>query len=402
MSDALISRSPDLKRLDDEGFELEIRAGHILVHAVPYVKGDGTLARGTLVRALNLTPSGETTVAPSNHTIYFSGDTPCHRDGSPLDSIIHSSNHRDLGSGIEVDHFFSSKPEGTGRYDNFYDMIVAYEGHLGRPARSHDPSANARTGRKLSSAGEASPFQYPDTASARYGIGAVTSKLAVAKIAIIGLGGTGSYVLDLISKTPVREIHLYDGDQLLNHNVFRAPGAPESESTEDFPRKVDYFSRIYARTHGGIVPHNVRVTADNVEELRGFDFVFVCVDKGSVRRIIAAGLHQLGVPFIDTGIGVGLEGNQLDGCTRVSFVPANADWAMVERFLPFGDDNEDDEDVYNKGIQIADLNALNATLAVLRWKRSIGFYRDLRRELNSAYMVEGNMLSNRTPDAEGI
>jgi hypothetical protein len=400
MSDALINHSPDLKRLDDEGFELEIRNGHLLVHAVPYVKDDKSLARGILVCPLTLDPSGKTTVAPADHTIFFAGETPCHRDGSPLISIINNSTARDLGAGIQVNHYFSSKPEVTGRYDNFYDKIVAYEGHLGRPARSYDPSANARTGRKVSERGGTRSLQYPDTASARYGIGAVTDKLAVAKVAIIGLGGTGSYVLDLISKTPVREIHLYDDDQFLNHNVFRAPGTPEPGSIKDFPSKVDYFSRVYGRMHGGIVPHNARVTADNVDELQSFDFVFICVDRGSSRRTIAAGLHRLRVPFIDTGIGVGLEGDELDGCTRVSFVPAGADWAQVEQFLPFGDDNEDDEDIYNKGIQIADLNALSATLAVLRWKRFVGFYRDQRHELNSAYMVEGNMLTNRTSDAK--
>ncbi|MDH7972515.1 ThiF family adenylyltransferase [Sphingomonas sp. AR_OL41] len=398
MSAALISRSPDLRRLDEEGFELEIRAGFLLVHAVPYVKRDGTLARGVLVCPLTLDPSGETTVAPADHTVFFAGETPCHRDGSPLVSIINNSDHRDLGNEVQVDHYFSSKPEGTGRYESFYDKIVAYEGHLGRPARSHDATANARTGRKVVTTEDSGPFQYPDTASARYGVGAVSGKLALGRVAIIGLGGTGSYELDLVAKTPVREIHLYDDDQFLNHNVFRAPGAPESASMKGFPTKVGHFASIYSRMHRGIVPHPVRVTATNVDELAGFDFVFVCVDSGSARRAIAEGLHRLSVPFIDTGIGVGLDAdkNELDGCARVTFVPPGCDWSVVERLLPFGDDDEDGEDdVYNKGIQIADLNALNATLAVLRWKRWAGFYRDARGEANSAYMVEGNMLSNR-------
>ena len=399
MSAALISRSPDLRRLDEEGFELQIRGGYLLVHAVPYVKSDGSLGRGKLVCPLALDPMGAVTVAPGDHTIYFAGDTPCHRDGMPLTSIIHSSAHQTLADGIEVDHYLSSKPAGTGRYADLYDKVVAYEGHLGRPARSHDPTANARTGRKVETADGDNPFQYPDTASARYGVGAVSRKLAFGKVAIIGLGGTGSYVLDLVAKTPVREIHLYDSDQFLNHNIFRAPGAPDPASVRNFPSKVDYFTGVYSRLHRGIVPHNMRVTAESVDELQGFEFVFVCVDKGSARRAITAGLHRLGVPFVDTGIGVGLENDELDGCTRVTFVNTGAEWAVAERWLPFGDD--DDEDVYNKGIQIADLNALNATLAVLRWKRSAGFYRDARSEMNSAYMVEGNLLSNRSSNAQG-
>lgn len=402
MSAALISRSPDLRRLDEKGFELEIRGGYLLVHAIPYVLADGTLARGMLVCPLTLDPTGQTTVAPADHTVFFAGATPCHRDGTPLKAIILSSAHQDLGDGIKVDHYFSSKPEVTGRYDTFYDKIVAYEGHLGRPARSHDHTANGRTGRKAQTSTGEGPFRYPDTASSRYGIGAVSAKLALGKVAIIGLGGTGSYVLDLVAKTPVREIHLFDDDQFLSHNLFRAPGAPAPEEIRDFPKKVDYLARIYSRMHPGITPHVSRVAADNVGELAGFDFAFLCVDKGSARRAIAAGLHALGIPFVDTGIGVGLEEGELDGCTRVTFVPPGGEWSVAERFLPFGDPDEDEEndDVYNRGIQIADLNALNATLAVLRWKRSAGFYRDLRGEVNSAYMIEGNMLTNRTSDAE--
>jgi hypothetical protein len=37
-----------------------------------------------------------------------------------------------------------------------------------------------------------------------------------------GLGGTGSYILDLVSKTPVNEILLFDSDDFLQHNAFRS------------------------------------------------------------------------------------------------------------------------------------------------------------------------------------
>jgi hypothetical protein len=52
------------------------------------------------------------------------------------------------------------------------------------------------------------------------------------------------------------------------------------------------------------------------------------------------------------------------------------------------------EDDYSSNIQIADLNALNATLAVIRWKKHFGFYRDLDREHHSTYTIDGNMLTN--------
>ena len=38
---------------------------------------------------------------------------------------------------------------------------------------------------------------------------------------------------------------------------------------------------------------------------------------------------------------------------------------------------EDDE--YATNIQIADLNALNALMAVIKWKKLSGFYQDLKK-----------------------
>jgi hypothetical protein len=43
------------------------------------------------------------------------------------------------------------------------------------------------------------------------------------------------------------------------------------------------------------------------------------------------------------------------------------------------------EDAYASNIQIAELNALNAALAVIRWKKHLGYYQDFRDEAESIY-----------------
>ena len=393
MSVGLTSRDPFLKRLADEGFEIEVNNAHLVVQSIPYVTVDGTLARGVLTCALSLdASSGLTSTPQADHTMYFAGRTPCHRNGIPMGNIINSSARQRFGE-IDVDHYLSSKPEVTHRYENIYDKVVAYERLTGGPARSLDKTANARTHARGMIANDDSPFAIPDSASARYRISGVNRKLK-GRVAIIGLGGTGSYLLDLLAKTWVTEIHLYDGDQLLNHNLFRSPGSPEEALLKEFPYKVNYYAQTYARIHKGIIPHPVRVTSDNVDELDGFDFIFVCVDKGSSRRAIAEGLLRLEIPFVDTGIGVGLEDNCLDGCARATFIRPGTNWVDVERLLPFGNDNEEDE-LYSTGIQIAAVNSLNAIMAVMRWKRWANYFRDERNEMNSVYMIEGNNISNR-------
>ena len=49
---------------------------------------------------------------------------------------------------------------------------------------------------------------------------------------------------------------------------------------------------------------------------------------------------------------------------------------------------------YERNAQLAELNALNATLAVIKWKKVRGFYCDLERELNCEYVIDGNKLIN--------
>ena len=53
-----------------------------------------------------------------------------------------------------------------------------------------------------------------------------------------------------------------------------------------------------------------------------------------------------------------------------------------------------EDDPYSTNIQVADLNCLNAALAVVRWKRHYGFYADSGREHFSAFMIDGNTLVN--------
>ena len=49
------------------------------------------------------------------------------------------------------------------------------------------------------------------------------------------------------------------------------------------------------------------------------------------------------------------------------------------------------------GLQIAELNALNAALAVIKWKKLAGVYLDLEHEHFSAYTLDGNAMINEDP-----
>jgi tRNA A37 threonylcarbamoyladenosine dehydratase len=163
-----------------------------------------------------------------------------------------------------------------------------------------------------------SPFNYVDTASSWAEIVMIAQKLTRQKIAIIGLGGTGSYVLDYVAKTPVAEIHLYDGDPFLQHNAFRCPGAACFADLREKMPKTTYLKKIYGNMHPGIVDHPVYVDAGNVGELRTMDFVFITMDSGPAKKLIIEALLSFNVPFVDAGMGLNQHDHALGGNIRLT------------------------------------------------------------------------------------
>lgn len=388
MSRALISRSTDLQRLQIEGYEVEVRSGHLFVHSVPYVNAKGEVALGVLVS--DLTMAGDVTTRPGSHIAMFIGEHPCNKDGSEIQQIKHASNHVTLAPGIVAQHSFSNKPPQG--YADYYEKMTRYIEIICAPAKCLRPGATARTHQVIEAGPDDGVFNYVDTASSRAGIGAVTAKLAMSRVAIVGLGGTGSYVLDLVAKTPVGEIHLYDGDQFLQHNAFRAPGAASIEQLRDRPSKVEHHQANYAKMRRGIVAHHEYIGEDNVGRLQGFDFVFLCMDSGPAKKLIVDELHASGTPFIDTGMGVQMlrDSLQLWAICRVT-TSTSAKRDHFARRVSYAPPAEDGD--YERNIQIADLNALTASMAVIRWKKFCGFYQDLEGEHDSTYSTNCNLLT---------
>jgi hypothetical protein len=264
-------------------------------------------------------------------------------------------------------------------------MLLAY-------AQAIDPSAKAKTHPPIPADEDESVFRYLDSATSRARIGAVTDKIRLGKVVIIGLGGTGSYILDAVSKTPVRKIHVYDWDIMLTHNAFRAPGAASLADLAAAPRKVDYFQSKYDAMHRGIVPHPVHIDAANINELGDADFVFIAIDAGPQKRFIIEKLQEFGIPFVDTGMGIYQTGDSLGGVVRTTAsAPGNIQHIWDAARISFG---EEEEDEYEQNIQVAELNMLNASHAVIKFKKLFGFYTDFELEFSSTYTLDGNHLLN--------
>lgn len=219
MSAAPFSLNEDLRRLRDDGYFVQIVGGFLVMREVPYVNAQQEVKMGTLISSLCM--SGNITQKPEPHTIHFDGDFPCTSQGAPILAIAHTSGAVDLGHGLIAQHMFSSKPGAEG-YRDYHQKMTTYATIVSGHAAILKPGITPRV-YKQPDEEENSVFNYVETASDRAGIGALTGRLEGQCVLILGVGGTGSYVLDQVAKTPVREIRLIDGDDFLQHNAFRVP-----------------------------------------------------------------------------------------------------------------------------------------------------------------------------------
>ena len=196
-----------------------------------------------------------------------------------------------------------------------------------------------------------------------------------------------------VAKTWVREIHLYDDDRFLQHNAFRSPGPVGIEELEGGPSKAEYHKGRYARMRRGVVCHNRRISVDSVKELAKFDTIFLCIDGDTIKKAIIELCEEVGSVCIDTGMGVYRENDKLGGILRTTISAPNQRDHIQEHSridMAGGDGGE-----YERNIQMAELNALNAALAVIKWKKVRGIYQDLVGEGDSGYIIDGNRIINR-------
>lgn len=385
MSTSPLARDTDLGRLLEDGYDVVIQEGHLIVRRIPYATTEGRVASGFLTYPV--TVAGDRIVSGTDHRIWFGGTTPCDVHGQPIKCASPAAHA--VTADMRATFMLSSKPGPSG-YPSEYEKVTAYVRILSHPAIALDDSITATPGAAWQEVEDDLPFRYRDTATARAGLAALNKIFRDQRIGIIGTGGTGGYVLDLVTKTPVPNIALYDGDTFDNHNAFRAPGAADIEILRARPNKAEYFANMYGHMHAGITAHPTFVDESNLNLLDDRTFVFLAMDNAEAKPDIIHHLRKRNIPFIDVGMGVEEIDGKLSGLLRVTLGLPDSD---TPHRIPGkrGDDNEDD---YNRNIQIADLNALNAALAVGRWKRWLGFYADGSDETFTTYSVYLNELSN--------
>lgn len=374
MFQTLVNRNDDLQRLYQKGYAIGFDTSCLIVRDIAYLDDALQLRHGAIVAKLVFVD--QALVQQDDHQVYFAGGVPHGLDGKPIPNFGGGPVQMPLSpenSDVVVERSFSNKPKKTGAYADFFEKIESYVTQISGPAEAkHGEAASPLTHRARTASPEDPIFKFPDTLSSRANILELRQKFQDEILAVIGVGGTGSYLVDLLVKTPVKEIHIFDLDDFHVHNSFRSPGRLEEKELGTSKVEV-YFNRYDGFRHG-MKAHKIHLGSDTATDLAGVTFAFVSIDKGSARSEIFDVLIAHRIPFIDVGMGLKRKGGPLTGMLRVTYYPV--DRAQEVRDKEYAEMSDPPENLYRSNIQIAELNALNACLAVVKYKQIRGFYGD--------------------------
>lgn len=367
----LVSHNPFLKDLEESGYHFDMVEAYLVLFGIPYLDKDAGLQHGDWASPVAL--NGAVIDPPAgNHQAWWRGGRPFDQHGRELrlgggPALVKVAPH------FETEQSFSFKLKNeTGEmrdYLSFEEKVRTYLDAITAPAIAAYPTATPLRGIEVKAAAQGSPLRYPDTMSSRYHINDISAMLREKNVAIIGLGGTGSYILDFIARTHLQTITLFDDDKVHVHTIFRFPGFIAQAIGK---LKVDALATHYDQWHSGIEPIAERITIDNVSRLKRYDFVFVSVDDGPARRLIVDWLSANDVPYVDCGMGLNRSRVGLSGFVRVTGIDRKAFESNVGTARLPVENAKDDE--YRKQAQITELNALNAALAVVRFKQHFNMF----------------------------
>ena len=366
------SEDGSIERLIAEGYAL-YRRGDYLVAAVSYLDGEGNARSGLMVDTLNLDVDGRARTLPINHQMYFIGDQPYDQEGRVLFKGQNAS-ATPLFDGKVSSFYWSWKPhDAQGRmrdYTSLYEKFSDYIVYVAGPVEAKFPHFKVTPFEAIGAGDSNCPFPFADMNSARANLGTLDAKLAEDRIVIIGAGGTGSYVFDLMSKTRVKAIRLIDFDILDLHNAFRMPGATRREELGQ--PKVRVIEQRYEGWHSGAEVLEAELDGTSAEAIGDATFAFLAVDKVGPRRDIAKLLLARGIPLAVVGMGLHHGKGGLVGMVDTTLLDQDTPRDVLDEIV--GDALVDIPDEYQRNIQTVELNAMNAAMAVFMYKKYRGYF----------------------------
>ncbi len=187
------------------------------------------------------------------------------------------------------------------------------------------------------------------------------------RISVIGLGGVGAWIADLVVKADPSEVHGWDYDDIEPKNVLRMPGGL-NPSIWIGRTKVDWFQETYSLIHSNIHGHCMRIGHENIQEMIGSTtFAFVAVDEANDRMTICNELENAGIPFVVAGLSLVRKERRVKVSMRI--VTAHQGVASWREAIPqVGQAGQDD---YGS-LDLPDVYAMAASYSVQSWRKMRG------------------------------
>lgn len=129
-------------------------------------------------------------------------------------------------------------------------------------------------------------------------------KIQRVMVGVVGVGGTGSHVVQQLAHLGVSRFVLVDADLIEESNRSRVVGSRPADSTVSRP-KVTVMKRLVKginRDSQVICIEKMIDTTEAIAALRNADVVFCCTDNLASRGILNAFAYQYLVPMIDMGV----------------------------------------------------------------------------------------------------
>lgn len=128
--------------------------------------------------------------------------------------------------------------------------------------------------------------------------------LAAAHIAVVGVGGGGSHVIQQLAHVGIGTFTLFDPDIAKRENMNRLVGATQQD-VRDERLKVDIARRVIESVSETAHVHPFATTwQDNFLQLREADIIVGCVDSFSERAQLEAAARRCLTPYVDLGMDV--------------------------------------------------------------------------------------------------
>lgn len=130
------------------------------------------------------------------------------------------------------------------------------------------------------------------------------SRLRGIRVGIVGLGGTGSVVMEQLAHLGVNRFLLIDPDVVERTNLNRLVGATEVDV--NLP-KIEVASSLAKRINKNAQVDTILgsvLLASVAEELIKTDFVFCCTDSHGSRAVLNQLAYQYLIPIIDMGVAI--------------------------------------------------------------------------------------------------